>query len=139
MTSLDLSQATDMGRWWIFIGGAAWVACAAGLAAADLAAYRRRVTTPARCIHVENEPGGIVRHTLERLPVANEKKLATLRTKSQAVRPGGVLKISYDPKHAHEVFLADRHPRIARLRGEILIAAIGCAQILYILIRWGLS
>lgn len=118
MTSFDVSEAADLGRWWVFLGGAAWVASAVGLAVADLASYRRRVTAPARCIGVKNEPGGLVRHTLERVPVAQEKKLVTLRTKSQVVELDRALKISYDPKHAHEVFVADRHPRIARLRGR---------------------
>ena len=115
------------------------MACAVGLAVADVFSYRRRVTTPARCIHVEMESSGIALHTLERVPVADEKKLVALRTKGEVVRPQGVLKISYDPKNAHEVFVATAHPRISRLRGEMFIAAIGFAQIFYILIRWGIS
>ncbi|MEU6053131.1 hypothetical protein ABZ829_22190 [Streptomyces xanthochromogenes] len=137
--TIALSGVLSLGRWWIFIGGIAWVACAVGLAVADFYAYHRRVTTSARCIHVENEAGGITRHTLERVPVGSERKLVTLRTKREVIQPEGVLKISYDPKSAHEVFVASEHPRIYRLRGEIFIAGIGFTQILYVLIRWGIS
>ncbi|MBX7465911.1 hypothetical protein CG740_28130 [Streptomyces sp. CB01201] len=139
MPTITLSGILSLGRWWIFLEGMAWVSCAVGLAVADIYAHRRRVTTSARCIHVESEPGGIARHTLERVPVASEKKLVTLRTKGEAVRPQGVVKISYDPKNAHEVFVAAEHPRISRLRGELFIAGIGFVQIFYVLIRWGIS
>ncbi|MEU3373768.1 hypothetical protein ACFYM2_28570 [Streptomyces sp. NPDC006711] len=73
------------------------------------------------------------------MPIADERKLVTLRTKGEVVRPQGVLKISYDPKNAHEVFVATEHPRISRLRGEVFIAAIGLAQIFCIVIWWGVS
>ncbi|GAA2469641.1 hypothetical protein ACFPFX_35115 [Streptomyces mauvecolor] len=139
MVTLALSGALSLGRWWIFAGGVAWILCAVGLAISDLYSYRRRVSTRARCIAVERESGGIVRHTLERIPVGDERKLASLRTKGESVRVNKVLTISYDPRQPHEVFVAESHPRIARLRGEILVAGIGGVQILYVLIRWGLS
>ncbi|MFE9538166.1 hypothetical protein [Streptomyces sp. NPDC006691] len=139
MTTISLSVLLSPSSWWIFLGGVPWIFCAVGLAVADCCAYRRRVTTSARCIHVEIEADGMARHTLERVPVGSERKLVTLRTKREVVHPQGVLKISYDPKNAHEVFVASEHPRIYRLRGEIFIAGIGFAQILYVVIGRGIS
>lgn len=81
----------------------------------------------------------MVRHTLERIPVGSEKKLVALRTKGLSCAVDASLKISYDPKRAHEVFEASRHPRVSRWQTEAVVAVIGVAQILYVLIRWGLS
>ncbi|MFI8941148.1 hypothetical protein [Streptomyces syringium] len=88
---------------------------------------------------MREEPKGTVRHTLERIPVGDEKKLVALRTKGVSCAVDASLKISYDPKRAHEVFVASRHPRMARWQSEAVVAVIGVALMLYVLIRWGLS
>ncbi|MFD8995637.1 hypothetical protein [Streptomyces abikoensis] len=111
-----------------FAGGAVWLLIAAGLAVGDLLAHRRRVTTRAVCRHVVDEPKGIVKHSLERVPLAGEGKLVVLRTKGPSVGAGRAVTISYDPKRDHEVFLADRHPRMTGR--PVIVAAIGVVQIL---------
>ncbi|MEU3352659.1 hypothetical protein [Streptomyces sp. NPDC037389] len=111
-----------------FVGGAVWLLIAAGVAVGDVLSYRRRVTTRAVCWSVADEPKGIVKHSLERVRVADEGKLAVLRTKGPSVGVGRAVTISYDPKRAGEVYLADRHPRISP-RPVIGLAGIGVAQI----------
>ncbi|MFI0912096.1 DUF3592 domain-containing protein [Streptomyces abikoensis] len=139
MTVLALSGVLSLGRWWIFIGGTVWLLCAAFFAAADLRAYRRRVTTAARCNFVHDEPDGIVRHSLERRSVGDEARAVMFRSKGASIRVGEKVEISYDPKRPHEVFIASRHPRFARGSALLVIAGIGLAQILYVVIRWGLA
>lgn len=111
-----------------FLGGVPWFLLATAVAISDVLAYRRRVATTARCIRVTDEPEGIVVHTLERVPVADEGGYAYLRSKGPSIEVGRAVTISYDPKHAHEVFLADRHPRISP-RPVIGLAGIGVVQI----------
>ncbi|MFG2178946.1 hypothetical protein ACGFLS_09515 [Streptomyces abikoensis] len=110
-----------------FAGGAVWLLIAAGLAVGDVLAYRRRVTTRAVCRQVVDGPKGIVKHSLERVPLADEGKLVVLRTKGPSVGAGRAVAISYDPKRDHEVFLADRHPRMTDR--PAIVAAIGVVQI----------
>ncbi|AZQ72167.1 hypothetical protein EKH77_13920 [Streptomyces luteoverticillatus] len=111
-----------------FVGGALWLLIAAGVAVSDLLAYRRRVTTRAVCVSVHDEPEGIVRHHLERVPVTDERRSVLFRTKGPSVGVGRAVTISYDPKRDHEVFLADRHPRIS-WQPVLALAGIGVALI----------
>ncbi|MEU1781224.1 MULTISPECIES: hypothetical protein [Streptomyces] len=138
MEGMALSGVLSIGRWWIFAGGAVWLACAVWFLLADLRAYRRRVSTIAVCVAI-SEDRGMVRHTLERVPVADEKKLVSLWEKTACVGVGKALRISYDPKRPREVFVESRHPRIVGWSTHITLVVIGIVQIFYVLIRWGVS
>ncbi|MBP2403567.1 hypothetical protein [Streptomyces syringium] len=125
--------------WLIFAFGCAWLLFGAVLALADTLAYRRRVTVPADCQALNDEPGGVVRHLLSRSPVAGEDRKVLLRAKGVVAEVGSTVLISYDLKRPHQVFLASHHPRFEHLRGEVLAGVIGALPILYVLIRWVIS
>lgn len=81
----------------------------------------------------------MVDHTLERVPLAGERKLVTLRTKTLCAGVDEAVRISYDPKRPHEVFVESQHPRIVGWSTHVTMAVIGAVLIFYVLVRWGVS
>lgn len=53
-----------------------------------------------------------------------------LRTKGVRAEMGASIKISYDPKRPHQVFIADEHPQLEHLTGVAISAAIGSLIVL---------
>ncbi|MFK0293291.1 hypothetical protein ACIQU6_22830 [Streptomyces sp. NPDC090442] len=59
----------------------------------------------------------------------------TLRTKTPSVRVDKSLRISYDPKKPHEVFVESQHPRIVGWSTHLTIVVIGVVLVSYALVR----
>ncbi|MFI6056081.1 hypothetical protein ACIBCO_39190 [Streptomyces violascens] len=120
--------------WVVLVVGFVWLLFGAVLAVSDVLAWRRRVIVPARCTSLNDELDGIVRHLLERQPIGREEPLVLLRTKGARVEVGAPVKLSYDPKRPHQVFIAAEHPRIEHTTGVAMSAGIGFLLVLAVLI-----
>ncbi|MEV0282368.1 hypothetical protein AB0I22_39255 [Streptomyces sp. NPDC050610] len=132
MIELALPDISEAGRWIAFLTGAGWLALGVALGVSNTLSYRRQVTVSARCKSVEKLSKQEYSHLLRRKPVAGEDGYVLLSAKqTKRLRVGEEVRITYDPRSAHLVFVGDEYPRFTHGKAIIFCTALGMIPIMF--------